>query len=485
MEVLQRTANRGSISDGGYEIDNSLKLERANSEKLARTPSSASNSKTWTYSFWLKRTQLGINSYHLEAKGTGDKFFIFGFNENDQILFYDIFSDDYGKAFTRRFRDTSAWYHIVLRADTTDGTASNRMRLYVNGVQETTVTSDYGDFPQNHDTQINKAVVHNIGYRTDINQYASGYMAETCLIDGTSLGPDSFGEFDSDTGIWKPIDVSGLTFGTNGFYQDYKTGADLGADKVSGGNSNDYTETNIAAADQATDTPTNNFCTLNVLDQRIDTPAVTTEGATVNVQDPGSGTGSVRGTMGASSGKWYWEFELDAFEGSSLYYLYGISSLDVTAEDGKYPGSSEDGGYSVGIYGQNGNVYYNGGSNTTFETNGPGADGDLIGVFLDLDNSTLRFAKNGTLIGNVSGTDAIARSSASLTGKNFWTASVADGTNSTALRTLFKMNFGGYTTISISTAQTDANGYGTFEYTPNDGTYDYYALCTKNLAEYG
>ena len=92
----------------------------------------------------------------------------------------------------------SAWYHIVLRADTTNATAGNRMRLYVNGVQETAVTSDYGDFPQNHDTQINKTVVHNIGYRTDINQYASGYMAETCLIDGTSLGPDSFGEFDAD-----------------------------------------------------------------------------------------------------------------------------------------------------------------------------------------------------------------------------------------------------------------------------------------------
>ena len=138
------------------------------------------------------------------------------------------------------------------------------MRLYVNGVQETAVTSDYGDFPQNHDTQINKTVVHNIGYRTDINQYASGYMAETCLIDGTSLGPDSFGEFDAATGIWKPIDVSGLTFGTNGFYQEYKSSSALGADTVPGGNSIDYTTSNIAAADQATDTPTNNFAVPNI-----------------------------------------------------------------------------------------------------------------------------------------------------------------------------------------------------------------------------
>ena len=480
MEVLQRTANRGSISTG-FNIDNSLKIERANSEKLARTPSSASNSKTWTYSFWLKRTQLGINSYHLEAKGTGDKFFIFGFNENDQILFYDIFSGDYGKAFTRRFRDTGAWYHIVLRADTTDGTASNRMRLYVNGVQETTVTSDYGDFPQNHDTQINKAVVHNIGYRTDINQYASGYIAETCLIDGTSLGPDSFGEFDSDTGIWKPIDVSDLTFGTNGFYQDYKTGADLGADKVSGGNSNDYTETNITAADQATDTPTNNFCTLNplALDGSVGSSGNITQGATKATATEFDVYITFAPTFGVTSGKWYAEFE---YEGSQADNLVGILDIDAVVAYNSFLGKA--GAWSVGLYQANGKLYVTSDSGTTSTASwgASAADGDIISVAVDMDNHFVYFAKNGTYqnsgvpTSGATGTGGVAFDSNKTVG--IGCSSYDQGGDEGQIFA----NYGGFTAGTISSGASDGRGHGTFEYAPPSG---YFSLCTKNLSELG
>ena len=482
MAFLTEAANRGSISTG-YDIDNSLKFERANSEKLSRTPSSAGNLRTWTYSFWVKRTQLGINSYHLEAKGSGDKFFILGFNENDQILFYDIYSSDYGKAFTRRFRDTSAWYHIVLRADTTNGTAGNRMRLYVNGVQETAVTSDYGDFPQNHDTQINKTVVHNIGYRTDINQYASGYMAETCLIDGTSLGPDSFGEFDEDTGIWKPIDVSELTFGTNGFYQEYKSSSALGADTVPGGNSIDYTTSNIAAADQATDTPTNNFAVPNIL---VGTGGffVITEGATKGVLStagPGNNTGGVSlvSTIPVSNGKWY--FEAQNTNSGDVYLYLGVADTgSIAYTDGKTLGGSGSnpsvawrGG---GAFGGNSKVAINNvvtGDSVTWET-------EVVGVALDLDNGKIYFHKSGTYInsGNpASGTDNGGQYDLPTAEDDQWLLGVSAYNLAT-----WNVNFGGYTTMSISSAATDANGYGTFEYAPPSG---YYALCSKNLAEYG
>ena len=473
METLQRIANRGSISTG-YDIDNSLKLERANSEKLARTPSSASNSKTWTYSFWLKRTQLGINSYHLDAKGTGDKFFIFGFNENDQILFYDIFSDDYGKAFTRRFRDTSAWYHIVLRADTTDGTASNRMRLYVNGVQETAVTSDYGDFPQNHDTQINKAVVHNIGYRTDINQYASGYMAETCLIDGTSLAPDSFGEFDSDTGIWKPIDVSGLTFGTNGFYQDYKTGADLGADKVSGGNSNDYTETNIAAADQATDSPTNSFCIANAIAIGTSNLFQFTEGGTVCKRITADQWDFFTTTMPVNKGKWYGEFKAGA--GPVMVGIGSLSYFEGTVQS-SHTGAGMATNSGVAYYGADGKRWVDGTEaayGATFGTS------DIISIAMDLDNDNVYFAKNGTWQNSgdpTSGATGTGALSTDPVGDYFVMTM-----NMLYNPTTHFMNYGGYTTISISSAASDANGYGTFSYAVPTG---YYALCSRNLSEFG
>ena len=473
METLQRIANRGSISTG-YDIDNSLKLERANSEKLARTPSSASNSKTWTYSFWLKRTQLGINSYHLEAKGSGDRFFILGFNENDNLVIYDIYSDDYGKVLRMKFRDTAAWYHIVLAIDTTDGTAGNRNKFYVNGVLVTDYVTDYGDFPQNHDTQINKAVVHNIGYRTDINQYASGYMAETCLIDGTSLAPDSFGEFDSDTGIWKPIDVSGLTFGTNGFYQDYKTGADLGADKVSGGNSNDYTETNIAAADQATDSPTNSFCIANAIAIGTSNLFQFTEGGTVCKRITADQWDFFTTTMPVNKGKWYGEFK--AGGGPVMVGIGSLSYFEGTVQS-SHTGAGMATNSGVAYYGADGKRWVDGTEaayGATFGTS------DIISIAMDLDNDNVYFAKNGTWQNSgdpTSGATGTGALSTDPVGDYFVMTM-----NMLYNPTTHFMNYGGYTTISISSAASDANGYGTFSYAVPTG---YYALCSRNLSEFG
>ena len=479
MAFLTEAANRGSISTG-YEIDNSLKFERANSEKLSRTPSSAGNLRTWTYSFWLKRTQLGINSYHLEAKGSGDKFFILGFNENDQILFYDIYSDDYGKVFTRRFRDTSAWYHIVLRADTTNGTAGNRMRLYVNGVQETAVTSDYGDFPQNHDTQINKTVVHNIGYRTDINQYASGYMAETCLIDGTSLGPDSFGQLDSATGIWKPIDVSGLTFGTNGFYQEYKSSSALGADTVPGGNSIDYTTSNIAAADQATDTPTNNFCTLNLQVPNYVNTGGATEGGT---KIPYSGVnhyGAWYGTQGFTKGKWYWEAYIPSRSGSyGLTNEMGVHTMENNILGSPYYANAFKTSYYLNFHYGYTYAWDNGtkGSKNSEDgvpAFGTGQVGSWVGLAFNADDGEATWYLDGSQTGNANLDiyDLYDKMQEGIFGVPFFQVYHND----------LNVNFGGYSSQAISSGNTDANGYGNFEYAPPSG---YYALCSKNLAEYG
>ena len=467
MAFLERNANRGSISTG-YDVDNSLKLERANSEKLSRTPSSASNSKTWTYSFWVKRTQLGINSYHLEAKGSGDRFFILGFNENDNLLIYDIYSGDYGKVLTMKFRDIAAWYHIVLAIDTTDGTAGNRNKFYVNGVLVTDYVTDYGDFPQNYDTQINKAVVHNIGYRTDINQYASGYQAETCLIDGAALAPTSFGEFD-DNGIWKPIDVTELTFGTNGFYQEYESSSALGADTVPGGNSNDYAASNIAAADQATDTPTNNFVTFNPLNPTY-ASSVISEGAT-KLKGSGQNTfDNIQTTIGVTKGKWYCELEPEA-DTAAQNTGWGVVNLDTAVFTGDH--YSAAGFWSAGF--DDGRLawhFYNGsgaGTETVNYGTGSGDTAGTIAMAFDLDNGTLKFYIRNT---------QLSISASSLPAGTYAFYGDVMGTNAPYLR----FNFGGYTTNSISSPQSDANGYGTFEYAPPTG---YYALCTKNLAEFG
>ena len=487
MAFLERNANRGSISTG-YDIDNSLKLERGNSEKLSRTPSSASNSKKWTYSFWLKRTQLGINSYHLEAKGSGDRFFILGFNENDNLLIYDIYSDDYGKVLRMKFRDIAAWYHIVLAIDTTDGTAGNRNKFYVNGVLVTDYVTDYGDFPQNHDTQINKAVVHNIGYRTDINQYASGYQAETCLIDGAALAPTSFGEFD-DSGIWKPIDVTESTFGTNGFYQEYESSSALGADTVPGGNSNDYAASNIAAADQATDTPTNNFATSNFLISQGGY-FVTTEGGTkcvLGTAGPGNNTGGVSAlsTIAVSKGKWYMEMKNDlANDSVDSYARFGFVDVGDLADGGVDGQMIAKAGSAAGAYfgGTGGGRYH---YNNTAQGNSTTWIRQVMGMALDLDNRKAYFHIDGTYTNSgdpANGTDNGGQYDMNTGGDGIYVDETWVLGASAYNLGIFLMNWGGYTVMPISSAETDANGYGTFEYAPPSG---YYALCSKNLAEYG
>ena len=269
METLQRTANRGSISTG-YDIDNSLKIEADNTEYLSRTPSSASNQRTWTFSAWVKRTELGraqkIFSARLNNSDAGYLGLYFAASDKLDLETY------YRHLFITNevYRDTSAWYHIVLALDTTDGTSANRIKLYVNGTQITSFnTYNESQLGQNYEYVINSTVEHRIGssYFTSID--FSGYMSEINFVDGSQLAPTEFGEFDEDSGIWKPKAYTG-SYGTNGFYLDFENSGSLGAD--SSGNGNNFTPTNITSADQATDTPTNNFCTFNPLMTQITHP---------------------------------------------------------------------------------------------------------------------------------------------------------------------------------------------------------------------
>ena len=276
--------------DTGYDIDNSLKFEADNSEYMVRTMTSTGNRKTFTLSVWLKRTELKAGA----ADAFGHTFFLGGNGGSGaavQLRFSTSttnpdsleFRIEGGSAnYTNRvFRDTSAWYHIVFAVDTTQATDSNRIKLYVNGVQETSFAAI--SYPsQNTDTQNNFS--QSSTYGQEIGAYNSagtfygkfcGYLAEYNHVDGQQLAPTEFGEFDSDSGIWKPKEYTG-TYGTNGFYLDFEDSSSLGTDDS--GNSNNFTLTNITAADQATDTPTNNFCTFNPLIATSNAPTIN-EGA--------------------------------------------------------------------------------------------------------------------------------------------------------------------------------------------------------------
>ena len=461
METLQRTANRGSISTG-YDIDNSLKLEPDNSENMYRALNASTSTTTFTHSQWVKRTEIG-GSQLLYMRGVaGNESVVLRFaTENasyPEALQVDIgASGTNSRSYTKAaFRDTAAFYHIVLAVDTTQATATDRFKLYVNGVLE----DDYAaraNPTQNFAMEVSSAK-HRYGAYNDTDNFApfAGYLAECHYIDGSQLAPTDFGEFDEDSGIWKPKAYAG-SYGTGGYYLDFEASGDLGANTE--GDDVNFTLNNITSADQATDTPTNNFCTWNVnynYTIYAGNPTLT-EGAT-KTQEGTGGWAQSKATMGVTSGKWYWEYKM----GGSLSHM-GVQ--DDTASQTEFAGQ-----YTLFLY--NGD--------TTVEINDSGSlrddtvlsytfsASDIYAVALNMDDNEISYYQNGSIIGSAISLDGLADRLLLPYG----------GTNSSTN----EVNFGGFTTISISSAASDANGYGTFEYAPPSG---YYALCTKNLAEFG
>ena len=229
---------------GGYTIDRSIRLNSADSAYLNRTPSSAGNRKTWTWAGWYKPTVSG--GYFRKLFGSGDTYLIHsgtGGTAAQDSLYVNLRggATNYAVSYAPLFRDFSAWYHIVWSVDTTQATAANRSKLYVNGIELIDAGAAGQTYPpQNHDTAVNSAGLH---YISTSGGYVDGYLADIHFIDGQALDPTSFGEFDAN-GVWQPIDASGLTYGTNGFHLKFDNTADLGEDAAG---SNDWTVNNISA----------------------------------------------------------------------------------------------------------------------------------------------------------------------------------------------------------------------------------------------
>jgi len=237
-----------SIKDTGYDVANSLRFDDGSSDSLTRTPASDGNRKTWTVSFWIKRGNL-VNGT-VFSSGLYERLIHF----SSDTMYVQISNNNASAQAIQTnavFRDVSAWYHVVVACDTSQASSDNRLKIYVNGQQDTSFSFDQrSSITQNQLTTTTGQFEHRVGLISGNN--FDGYIAEICLIDGQQLDPTSFGEFDEDSGIWKPIDVSGLTFGTNGFYLDFENSGSLGAD-VSG-NGNNFTVNNLTSIDQSTDT---------------------------------------------------------------------------------------------------------------------------------------------------------------------------------------------------------------------------------------
>ena len=474
METLQRTANRGSISTGPYQIDNSIKLEVDNNEWLYRDAPTAGNRKTFTLSLWLKRAVLGHTpaggDEYIAGQGSNARYHFAG----DTVRFmFESGSTELESS--RVLRDPSAWYHIVLAVDTSQGTAANRVKLYINGVQEAWNNTKYPSLNQESDWMNTNDLY--IGTRWASNSSGdgdndlSGYLSEVVLLDGTAASPTSFGEVDDDSGIWKPIDVSGLTFGSQGFYLNFSNASSSGEDFS--GNNNDLLDSNLSAADQATDTPTNNFCTFNPLVRVNNNPTISEGGTKVT---GGGGTwNNAFGTLGAKKGKWYYEVKI-ANSGDTAYY--GASTFPAIPDNVSSVQLMYNTSFMVGTVSGVDYYYWQNGSQVSNESTGWGnlAQNDVVGIALDLDASTKTFTiyKNGTAL---SGTLSQPVDLPTNMQDEFIFPMVVQYEDSGD-----EYNLGGYTISTISSPASDANGYGTFEYAPPSG---YYALCTKNLAEYG
>ena len=475
----------------GFNVANSLRFNSASTDYLNRTPSSASNRDTWTWSGWVKRSKLGSNEDLFSAYGDANNYTdIRFFGTNDNIQFRNLSGGNFlGRKYTNaQYRDVSAWMHIVAVWDTTNGTAADRQRLYVNGERLTSFLTT-GNPGSGQDSEINDTSTTQVGAKNGADLF-NGYMAEVVFVDGTALDPDSFGEFDEDSGIWKPIDVSGLTFGTNGFYLEFKesgtsaNASGMGAD--TSGNTHHFTVNNLTAVDQSIDTCTNNFATLN---NALNVgPQDLTDGNLTATGNTADDNGSHGATIGIpTSGKWYWEIKVTANESGGSEY----------PSDGLVVGGYGSRNQGTGAAGTGSSMY----PDLYFDCQGKvertnaGAGADLSGVgnagssgikqfAIDMDNGAFYIGLNGTYLNNGTAV-GVPTSGSTKTGviwdftpANYPDIAIAvsnynDSSNS--------CNFGS-PPYAISSGNTDGNGYGNFEYAVPSG---YYALNTKNLAEYG
>ena len=464
-----------------YTIANSCRFNDGDSPQHSKSVGSSATTK-YTLSLWVKRGIMGSYQRFFTStggSGLGDTYFRFDDNDKIEISGHGSNAAGGGYVITNRvFQDPGAWMHIVVRYDSTQGTANDRFRLYINGVDE----RNHGGYST--DTRPNQNVAENITANgntlrigaTASAQYFDGYMAEIHFSEGQSYAPTEFGEYNSDSPtIWQPKQAS-ISYGTSGFYLDFEDSANLGNDKNGG---TDLSETNIAAADQATDTPTNNFCTMNPLDNYYTVNSFA-EG-NCQVITASSGYTGAQATMGVAAGKWYFEFSPVSKTGDNDEYTVGVvgQAFTGTGQTTWHPAT----GY--GYVGQNGGTY----NNDAVDTSGYGdtyTAGDIIGVALDVDNSKIYWSKGGTwqISGDpttgATGTGAESITAVASTPAKFYLPSCAFAANSASAT--MSLNFGGCPAFAISSGNADANGYGNFEYAPPTG---YYALCSKNLGEFG
>ena len=391
---------------GGYSIARSVRTRASASAYFNRTLGTATNQKIWTWSGWVKKSGFATNQPLLVGYSatTDTGYANLGFYQDTlQLGLWTNLALNTPQV----FRDPSAWYHIVVATDLTQATATNRIKVYVNGSQ---VTYTQGAvFPaQNGTIAINSSVAHNIASRSAYasDQFFDGYLTEINFIDGQQLTPSSFGTTNAITGVWQPAKYTG-TYGTNGFYLNFSDNSNNTATTIGkdySGNGNNWTPNNISVTagstyDSMVDSPTvgatsSNYCVMNPI-----TPSASLSYANLrqNTASP-----IIFGTFGQSTGKWYWEVTLTTQSTAAL--KVGIANSTATGELGD---TSTGWGYIIQSNGNNGQGVHSGSATSTYSTF---AAGDILNVAVDIDGGKIWWGKNGTYVNSgvpASGTGAL------------------------------------------------------------------------------
>jgi len=441
-----------------YQVERSLRFNYADSPYLTRTPSSTGNQKVWTFSAWIKRTEIGSKDYIYSASDSN--YFALYF-KNDNLYTYFDPGNNYGVISDREFRDLGAWFHIVHQVDALNTT----QRIWINGTEMSLNSSRN---PSNSNFPMNKSgVALTIGKASWKSEYNNMYLAEVHFSDGNKYEPSDFAETDSETGQWIPKSPS-ITYGTNGFYLNFSdnsgtTATTLGKD--SSGNGNNFTPNNFAVSDAVKDTPTNNFCTFN--------PLSNYDGLTLaegNLKATStSGWKQTRGTIGVSSGKWYFEVRCNSIAATESW-IAGIHEVFGRDTDNYYwynPSYTAAGfGYAYGVQDNNqkrGNTNSMDGSFSSDVT-----AGKVVGIRMNLDDNEILISVDGVDKGKMYDIQSGITYAPAVNIYNSSSATLNCGQDST---------FHGQ---ESSGGNTDSGGIGDFAYAVPSG---YKALCSANLPD--
>ena len=451
---------------------------------LTRTFGTPTNGYKYTISFWVKRSKLGVDHIAPMTAGTygggsATNMAQFLFTGSDNLL-CQVYNAGgtlkMSRDTNRKFRDTNAWYHIVLGVDGTLGTAADRQKLYVNGEQITSFDSST-NIDQNADMAWNQNGIQcMIGNRATTSYYFDGCLSHVHFIDGTQYAASDFGETDATTGIWKPKPNPGISssnYGNNGFFLKFDNSANMGLD--SSGNSNNWTTSGTII--QNKDTPSNNFAKLNFNDIAGTNDITLANTGTTTMQTSNVGDYGLRSTLAATTGKYYWEAKIAT--SNTLCILPMETRLVINLSDGSPVGDL----YGVQRYSDStSNIYDDG----TFVQNtsamwGGITSSDIISFALDLTNGKLFLAKNGAYKNQsgatgdpVNGTNPTFTISDTTKTYTFYTEMRGNDNNGT----LVNFGDGYFGTTAVSSAQNPDDGHGIFEYDVPAG---YRAWTTKGI----